>query len=226
MQVYQIVFAVVYICLLITYFFVEVRPNQRLRASIKIPLASLFLLLAIINTVLNPVQLYIKLALLLACILALVGDILLVIADDMSWFVRGGICFSVCNCISALAMFAYLIVSRLPFIDWWWFILTFIILTGIVISLQATRVINLGKMRAGLTAYLTTITLCCALGLAIAVCYATPFTILLGLGYMLFMISDYFLITYKVLIHKKPLLVLNSATYFVGMFLIAMAMAF
>ena len=112
--------------------------------------------------------------------------------------------------------------------DFWWIIPLTVILVGLF-ALFAHRypdTLKLGKMKWPMTLYLTSITLHGLMGLALTILLPGSKLALMGLGSLLFMISDYILTVDRfVILNNKWIVRSNSTFYFIGLLLIVLSMA-
>ncbi len=89
------------------------------------------------------------------------------------------------------------------------------------------HIFKLGKMRWPMTFYLSSIFTHGMIGLAMASLMPGTGYMMMGIGSILFMISDMILVTYNFILGKNKWLIrANSITYFTGLLLIVLSMAF
>ena len=101
----------------------------------------------------------------------------------------------------------------------------FYIFTFIYLASKFPEVIKLGKMKYPMAFYLSSITLHGLLGLVSAIFISTTPVIVMGIGSLLFMVSDYILTVDRFIIQKNKWIVRgNSLTYFVGILLIVLSL--
>ena len=114
------------------------------------------------------------------------------------------------------------------FSDFWWVILLTALLVGVFIILaqKYPNTLKLGKMRWPMTLYISSITLHGMMGLALMILLPGTKLALMGLGSLLFMISDYILTVDRfVILNNKWIVRSNSTFYFTGLLLIVLSMA-
>ena len=215
-------FIIAYLAVLCLYFFTETSGKLAWRAPNKIVLASMFLVYAFVQYQ-HYEQLSIHLLLMVALFLAWMGDVFLLI--DLN---RGGdffLCGNVCFIVYEMAM---LMKQGHAFGTFAWTIpvMILILLTLIFFSGKYPKIFKFGKMRWPMMLYLTSITLHGLTGIAMMILLpGTPFFVM-GLGSLLFWISDIILtIDHFIYIGNKWVLRANSATYFSGLLLIVLSMA-
>lgn len=217
-----IAFIVIYVALLCTYFLAETSGKMYFRAPIKVALASMFLIFAIVISCTHPeygIGTY-NIVFIAALFLAWMGDVFLLFSLN-----RGGdffLCGNVCFVVYEIAL---LLNNNIHFSQFWWVLLIyFALMGGIYFSFKKyPNIFKLGKMKGPMILYLSSITLHGSFG--IAVMALVPGKMLLGLGSFLFMLSDLVLTCDKFVFDKnKWVLRLNSALYFTGMLLIVLSM--
>ncbi|MBQ3386432.1 MAG: hypothetical protein IJG53_03825, partial [Eggerthellaceae bacterium] len=111
--------------------------------------------------------------------------------------------------------------------DFWWTFLVMSVMVGALIFAceKLPDKIKMGKMRWPMTWYLSTIFMHGITGLALMILLPGTRFALMGLGSLLFMVSDIDLNAYRfVFNNNKWLIRFNSLTYFVGLLLIVLAM--
>ena len=157
-----------------------------------------------------------------ALILAWLGDIFLV------WdFGRGGDFFLAGNICFVLYEQMVLLDHGIGFGRFWWTFLVMAVMVGALIFAceKWPDKIKMGKMRWPMIWYLSTIFMHGITGLALMIYLPGTRFMLMGLGSLLFMISDIDLNAYRfVFNNNKWLIRFNSLTYFVGLLLIVLAM--
>jgi hypothetical protein len=95
----------------------------------------------------------------------------------------------------------------------------------IVLANRYPKILKLGKMKYPMALYLSSITLHGLLGLVSAIFIGTTPLIVMGIGSVSFMISDYILTLDRFVIPKRKWLIrCNSLTYFVGLLLIVLSL--
>lgn len=222
MQPYQLITSAVYIVLLIMYLFSETSGNFKRRCVNKIAMASVFLIYALVEffRFYNGGLSY-WLLLLPALVLAWLGDVLLL------WsFFKGGVAFMLGNFFFASFLITDMCVQRAEFSRIWWCIIVFAVLFGTITLLAFKDVYKFGKDKPVMLLYMFSVTLHGSLALALAAARPCAGTVLLGIGLALFMVSDYFLMTYKFVKKTNWILRCNSSTYFFGMLLVALSMTY
>lgn len=224
MQIYQIVLSAVYILALVSYFFIETRDKFTARVVVKVFLATTYLTIAAINffdTAEVALDKF-KLLVLIGCFFAWFGDVFLLFKKyfgvGVGFFMIANLCM-LASCFVAVVEYA-------SFAQVWWSILVFVAVFGFFIISQLTKMITLGKFKVLLNCYIAVMTVCGSLGIALACSGAGVTMTLFGIGIALFMVSDYFLGAYMFFKKVSPALVTNSATYFIGLLLIALSLAF
>ena len=98
-------------------------------------------------------------------------------------------------------------------------------LTAFILACQyKPDVFKLGKMRWPMTFYLSSIMTHGISGLALVLMLPGTNFVMMGIGSLLFMISDLILTSYKFVFNNNIWLIrANSITYFIGMLLIVLA---
>lgn len=214
-------FIIVYVAVLCMYFLTETSGKMSLRAPNKIILASMFLVYAIIQFQHYDFLSY-HLLLMGALFMAWMGDLFLLIS-----FNRGGdffLCANVCFIVYEIGV---LISNGYRFADFAWVIpvLAVIMLLFIVISGKYPDVIKLGKMRWPMTMYLVSISLHGLMGIALMMLLPGTAFFMMGLGSLLFWISDMIITVDRfIILGNKWILRANSGFYFIGMLLIVLSM--
>lgn len=216
----MVIFSVIYLLFLFAYFITRVGNNMKLRAINKYILASMYLVYAIVMFFLNDLS-NIHYVLLLALLFAFLGDVLLVFS-----FSKGGMCFLLSNITFSLFYLINIIEYKIPFFNYFWIFILSIILICLFLFLsnKYPQKIKLGKMKYPMTLYLTSITLHGLFGLVSAIFISTTSFVLMGIGSLLFMLSDYILTIDRFIIkNNKWIIRSNSLTYFVGLLLIVVS---
>jgi hypothetical protein len=203
--------------LLVCYFFSEVDRRHWLRAFNKITMASLFFLFGAVWFFRgggNGWQLFALGGLLFSWL----GDVLLL------WsFVRGGISFSAA-CICFIAYESLLLrESSLPISALVWALVAVLLAAAAAAAFFRIKNPTMHKLEIPVKLYLLVSGAQGILGLCAAAHLRTPSAVLCGIGLALFAVSDYYLMTYHFVSHKKRILRLNSGTYFIGTMLIALS---
>lgn len=223
MDIPTIIFIICYYLVLLLYFYTETSGNMKLRAPNKILMATMFFVWAIFQFEMNYGLLTIQSFLLVALFLAYLGDIFLLFD-----FGRGGDFFLCSNVVFFTYELVTLYKEGINITKFYWVFIIFIILIGALVYLtkKFPNIIKLGKLRYPFLLYLGSITLHGMIGLAVIVYLPQTKYLLLGLGSILYMVSDYFLTVNKFVIPNKWILRANSCTYFIGMLLIALSIGF
>jgi len=215
-------FIIAYLAVLCMYFVTETSGKMILRAPNKILLASMFLTFAIVQFQHYEFLSY-HLLLMAALFLAWMGDVFLLIDLNRGgdFFLGGNVCF-------ILYEMAVAIDNGFSFADFAWVIpALFVIMLAFVYCAQKfPKVLKLGKMKWPMVLYLTSISFHGLMGIALMTLLpGTPFFVL-GLGSLLFWISDMIItVLHFVIIGNKWILRANSAFYFTGLLLIVLSMA-
>ena len=215
-------FIIAYLVVLFTYFITETSGKLYLRAPNKIILSSMFLIFALIQFQ-NYTFLSFHLLLMIALFMAFIGDVSLLF--DMN---RGGDFFLCANIVFVAYYIATIVSGGYGFGDFWWVLIPWFVLVATFIFLvqKFPNTLKLGKTKWPITFYLASIILHGVLGVALIVLFPNSPIALMGLGAILFMISDFILVIHKFIIrHNKWILRANSLFYFVGMLLIVLSMA-
>lgn len=225
MSAIAIVFTVIYCLVLCCYFYTETSGNMKLRAPNKILLALMFFvfgtayaLVGIDRGMANLVFGYATPLLILGLLLAALGDIFLLFVFPM-----GGAFFASCNfafIAFQLAIFSYYGIAIQQF---WWVFIVILALWSIypILTYFYPDAFKFGKFKGPMFFYLATIVASGSFGIATTV--YIPELRLLGIGLILFMLSDFDIILHKFVWPKnKWIHRLNSALYFTGLLLIVL----
>lgn len=215
-------FIIAYFAVLFCYFFTETSGKLKWRAPNKILLASMFLVFAIVQFQHYEFLSY-HLILMGALFMAWMGDVFLLI--DLN---RGGDFFLGGNVSFILYEMAVLVDNGYKFKDFAWVLptLAVIMLAFIYCSHKFPKVLKLGKMKWPMALYLTSISFHGLMGISLMILLPGTAYFVLGLGSLLFWISDIILtIDHFVIVGTKWLLRSNSAFYFTGLLLIVLSMA-
>lgn len=216
-----LIFAGLYFPTLFLYFFAETSGNMRFRAPVKIALTLMFSAFAIVFYLLSGDLVSYKMFFPIAMVLATIGDILL-----LKYYLHGGAAFGLGN-IAFCVFHIFLLQAFTPgFQSYWWFLLIFVamMVPTLVLLLKEGTLINAKNLAIPTACYFPMIIAHGSLGVAVFVNGLGKGFWLLGLGSVLFMLSDFVLLVENFSVHfrKNPwLLRLNSALYFTGMFLLA-----
>lgn len=222
MKIITIIFCIAYVAVTICYLFSETSENFPRRVINKVILATMFLCYGFSAYALHYEVKSWHILFMIALVFSWLGDVVLLYD-----FTIGGILFIIGN----LTFFAYSILltvdMNIAFLKMCWIIPVFIVLWGAMFIVSGKKKLDFGKQRPALLAYLFSVTLHGTMGLGLAVNAPDVKTLVFGLGLVLFMISDYFLMTHKFGYPKsKTLLRCNSSTYFIGLMLIVISMSF
>lgn len=218
MRPYLIAASCVYGLVLIAYSAVKIRPDIIARRILKVALATIYLALSVIGVVLSGGGLS-EIAVLSVCLFAWLGDCLLLAPRT---FHKGVAAFFIAHvCLAAFQLYAAINIG--------WQIYSYIavaaifaIIYGAFVVMQVSGVCRLKKYAAGLNTYMALVTINGAMGIILIAGGLSEY-LLMGIGALLFMTSDYFLGAYMNKWKKYPLTVINSLFYFTGMFLISIS---
>ena len=216
MKQYQIFFVLLYVPAMLLYAYTTGKMNRKVAAANKIVCSSLFFTVSMVGF-LGDSERSTKWLLLFAVFFSMVGDIVLI------WdFVKGGISFLIGNLLFSWYLFMLLKKTSASFLIFY-FLLLFLLL-GVLLWLEKTKKIDLSKLKS-FRIYMVSVISQGSLGLLLMLVSDLTKYRILGLGNLLFMISDYFL---ALLIfgnqHRTFFRVMNILTYFTGMMLIAIIM--
>ncbi len=214
-------FIIAYLAVLCCYFVTETSGKLALRAPNKIVLASMFLVYAIVQFQHYEFASY-HLILMGALFLAWLGDLFLLIDLNRGgdFFLGGNVCF-------ILHHMAAVVDNGATFADFGWTIpaLVAIMLAFVFCAQKFPKVLKLGKMKWPMVLYLTSISFHGLMGIALMLLFPGTPLYVLGVGSLLFWVSDIILtIDHFVIIGNKWILRSNSATYFTGLLLIVLSM--
>ncbi|MDD5923810.1 MAG: lysoplasmalogenase family protein [Clostridia bacterium] len=219
MNLYKIIFSAIYIILLFFYFFSETSGNLLKRSVNKTALSTMFFSNFIFFTFEDGIQISpINVASFIAITFCFLADIILLFN-----FVKGAVAFSIGNI--ALSVYAFMTLAKYNIslsLVWWSAIIFVVVLGAYLIAIYLLRM-NYKKYGIKMVIYLVTVTLNGSLGVAIFATCNDFNAKILGLGFVLFMLSDYLLVTYKIYRKEKWILRSNSGLYFIGMLLITMS---
>lgn len=217
----MIIFSIIYLLFLCAYFVTRVGDNIKHRALNKTILATMYLVYAIVMFHVNGFSGY-HYVMMAALFLAYMGDLFLIF--DLN---RGGDFFLAGNVCFATFYLASLKAFNVPFVNYFW---VFIVWAGLIslfiyLAKKYPNVLKLGKMKYPMALYLSSITLHGLLGLVSAIFIGTTPLVVMGIGSVSFMISDYILTLDRFVIPKRKWLIrCNSLTYFVGLLLIVLSL--
>ncbi|MBQ4272259.1 MAG: hypothetical protein IJB95_01200 [Clostridia bacterium] len=229
----MIAFIIIYCLFLVAYFFTRpghdiadktTKKDLWIRAINKYIMATMYLVYAIVTYVVKGYQFVsVDLIFLIALFFAYLGDIFLVF--DLN---RGGDYFLAGNFIFATYYFTLFVDSGLKFTNFYWILLIWAFMLGsfIFASNKWPKVFKLGKMKMPMTFYLSSIMLHGACGIGSIILLPSVRTLVLGIGSVMFMISDFILTVDKFIIKNNKWIVrANSFFYFIGLLLIALSIA-
>ncbi len=219
---FAVILSVLYACLLFFYFFIEVRPLKKARIVVKSLMAFLYLAFAALNFALYYSG-YLQALIMAALFFNAAGDILLVTSQKNT--VRGACCFFVGACFLSAAMIITLSQAKIEPLNTLWGIFFGVLIIAAALILQHKGFISFGKITFITNIYVAGVTLMGSLALICLISLGSAGGYLLSSGCLLFTLSDYLLILYMFKSKKSPLLVSNSASYFSGMWLIALSFA-
>ena len=217
----MIVFSVIYALFLCAYFVTRVGDNIKHRAINKTILATMYLVYAMVMFHIGGFSGY-HYVMMAALFLAYMGDLFLIF--DLN---RGGDFFLAGNVCFATFYLASLKAANVSFVNYFWVFIIWATLISLFIYLakKYPNVLKLGKMKYPMALYLASITLHGLLGLVSAIFIGTTPFIVMGIGSVSFMISDYILTLDRFVIPKRKWLIrCNSLTYFVGLLLIVLSL--
>ena len=217
----MIIFSVIYLLFLCAYFVTRVGDNIKHRAINKTILATMYLVYAIVMFHVGGFSGY-HYVMMAALFLAYMGDLFLIF--DLN---RGGDFFLAGNVCFATFYLASLTKYSIPFVNYFWVFIVWALLISLFIFLakKYPNILKLGKMKYPMALYLSSITLHGLLGLVSAIFIGTTPLIVMGIGSVSFMISDYILTLDRFVIPKRKWLIrCNSLTYFVGLLLIVLSL--
>ncbi len=219
MKLFYIIFCSLYVLLLLFYFKNETGGNFTKRAVNKTALSAMFVTNFLICFFANGTVLS------LMSIMALCAFVFCFFADIILLFdfVKGAVVFSVGNLCFTVYSFLLLANNNIAFSQVWW---CAIIFAAVFVSyLLAIKFLKMNYKKYGikLPIYLITVTLHGSLGIAIAVTGTELSEKIFGIGLIMFMISDYLLVTYKIFRKSKLILRMNSGLYFIGIMLASLS---
>lgn len=223
MTIGVLIYVIVYMGILVAYFFSETSGNFKRRVINKCILAAMFTALALYLSVTNRQFAQTSgIILMFGILFAALGDVLLL------WdFTKGGASFSVGNIILFAAYYVYFGENGVPFSAVWWFLLLHLAFLAFWYYLMKSGWINFGKYGIKMILYLWSVMLHGTLSIAGLTQLQDPKSLLMFIGSILFMISDWFICLHKFKYTKsKAVHRLNSGTYFTGLILIALSCGF
>ncbi len=227
LPIYSIIFAVVYLIMLISYFFSETSGNFKRRAWNKIIMATTFWCYALFEMFhLGLWGTPWNLVLMIGITFSYIGDVWLL------WsFTKGGIAFATGNVIIIAAILMLATSYGIPFAAYWWFLLILAFFVGLFLILTKKGFYKNLKMpmTAMFVPYIASVSAHGTLSLALIFVFGAAGLMslkfaFLFFGSILFMISDYF-ISWHNFRDKESKLILrcNSGTYFFGLMLIVLS---
>ena len=218
----MIVFIIIYLAALCCYFYTRTAENIKHRTINKYFMATMYLALAIVVFINKYEFASYQTLLMAALILAWLGDIFLVFdfGRGGDFFLAGNICFVLFEQIILVDKGGY------RFSDFaWTFVVAGLMLAFVIYATgKWPAKIKMGKMRWPMIFYLSSIFMHGITGLALIIMMPGTAYAMLGLGSLLFMISDMDLTMYKFVFNDNKWLVrFNSLTYFGGLLLIVLS---
>lgn len=221
MNIIIVIFILIYLATLGCYFFSETSGNLKKRAINKIVLASMFMLFAIIVYIINYKFFSYHLIELIAIIFAGIGDITLLYS-----FTIGGINFIVSNLLFFTYELTFIINNHLPLYNIVYSLISLIIIYSVFIYLSKTA-FDLKNKKIPIYLYIFSVCLQACFSISLLISAYSSKILLFSSGLILFMISDYFLMSYTFKEEKKNwILRCNSGTYFVGLLLVVLSLMF
>jgi hypothetical protein len=228
------IFVVLYLMTLCGYFFSQTSGKIKIRAPHKITMAVAYFTLAIVLMYKNPrfseggvlPSTTVHMLLFVGFFFAVLGDVFLL------WNInRGGDFFLAGNIVFGAYYIAQFSINDISFWKWCWVIPVTLLLVGVWVFLMSKwpNIFRLGKMKWPMLFYLTSIIFHGIIAIA-ALIFLGPmyyWAVLLGIGSILFMISDQLLILdYFVITGTKYMVRISSAFYWVGMLIMVLSTAF
>ena len=213
-------FIFIYLLALICYLFTRTSDNIRYRAINKYIMATMYLVLAIIVFFQKYTFTSYQTLLMAALFFAWLGDVFLVFD-----FGRGGDFFLAGNVCFTMYEQAVMLDHGKQLKDFAWVFVVVALMLGVFIwaCQKKPEQFKLGKMRWPMTFYLSSIFTHGITGLAMVLLLPGTNYVTMGIGSVLFMISDIILTTYRFVVGPKKWLVrANSLTYFPGLLLIVL----
>ena len=218
----MIIFSIIYCLFLCGYFVTRVGNNIKARAINKYIMATMYMVYAIVYFQLRFDLASIETILMLALFLAYLGDIFLVF--DLN---RGGDFFLAGNVAFVVYYLALFHQQGLTIANYWFVLVAWLVIYGtfVVCSNVFPKVFKFGKMKFGMTFYLSSIMMHGMFGLGAMILVPTTAGFVCGLGSLMFMISDCILTVDKfVIVGNKWITRSNSFFYFIGLLLIALSL--
>ena len=218
----MIIFSIIYCLFLCGYFVTRVGKNIKARAINKYIMATMYMVYAIVQYQLRYGLGTIETILMLALFLAYLGDIFLVF--DLN---RGGDFFLAGNVAFVVYYLTLFEMEGLTIANYWFVLVAWLVIYGafVVCSNVFPKVFKFGKMKFGMTFYLSSIMMHGMFGLGAMILVPTTAGFVCGLGSLMFMISDCILTVDKfVIVGNKWITRSNSFFYFIGLLLIALSL--
>ena len=218
------VFIAIYLIALCCYFKTRTSENRKARAINKYIMATMYLAFAIVIFFRKYEFASYQTLLMAALILAWLGDVFLVFDFNRGgdFFLAGNICFTLYEQIVLVDRGGYW------FNDFaWTYIAAGLMLAFVIFATgRWPERIIMGRMRWPMMFYLSSIFMHGMTGLALILMMPGTSYAMLGLGSVLFMISDIDLNLYRFVFNNNKWLVrFNSLTYFTGLLLIVLSTA-
>ena len=216
-------FIILYLLTLCCYLYTRTSDSKKYRTVNKYIMATMYLVFAFVTFHRRYALVSHETILLIALFFAWMGDVFLVFdfGRGGGFFLCGNICF-----------IAYYVVTFCrnglgPGSFFWAFPLAWILLAGFVLGCRfRPDVFRFGKMKRQIALYLCSVFSHGMCGLAAAVLLPGTRFVMMGIGSLLFMVSDMILMTGRFIVTGNKWLVrANSLTYFTGMLLIVLSMA-
>lgn len=220
MNIGIVLFICFYLIALVCYFFSETSKNTKKRAINKIILSLSFFIFSIVMYINNYLFVDNIIWLIGAIGLAFLGDVLLLVS-----FKKGGASFFLSNLLFIAYESSLIYINKISFSKLWHaLVLTIIIFVIFLIYSNKTN-INYKDKKIAIYLYLITVTLHACLGMALALYFDNLYIYLLGIGLVLFMISDYLLMIHKFKYQNNNLiLIIHSASYFIGLLMVVLSL--
>ena len=219
MKPYQLIFIAVYMPVVVMYLFSETSGDFKRRAVNKIALASMFMLYALVELFRRDPRTPFDYLLMIAIIFSFLGDVFLL------WdFVKGGVLFMIGNFLYIAYFLLRIIGNGITAGNIVCIVALAAVPIGMFMYWCSTGFVKLGKLQI-FKLYVGSITVAAACGLVLMYTLKSMRGNLMGIGILLFMISDYWLSLHKFRDKEsKFYLRSNSFSYFTGMMLIALSM--
>lgn len=214
-------FVIVYLFALLCYFFTRFSDKKLYRALNKYLMATMYLVLGIVTFIRKYEFASYQTLLMAALFFAWLGDIFLVFdfGRGGDFFLAGNVCFTLYE-VAVMKDNGFGLMN----FGWAFAVAGIMILVFILACKYKPDVFKLGKMRVPMTFYLMSIFTHGMTGIALALLLPGTRFVMMGIGSVLFMISDIILVTYKFVIgDNKWLIRANSLTYFTGLLLIVLS---